>query len=171
MKKEPYQQRSQRLFLIGLATVMDEWMGAIKCSNVESWNVALVTWSVVSRNDDLYHVDTAEDDHGLDGMDKMSFIFDDRWFTTMDDIGMMEPGHATATSTIMDEDTYDGSNQEYNAITIPAGSMWSTVGFWNEREDRNLMVGWRYWITHIIVSRRSCPFCHITFIKASLFIC
>ncbi|CDH55621.1 predicted protein [Lichtheimia corymbifera JMRC:FSU:9682] len=63
MEKEAYQQRSQRLFLIGLATVMDEWMDAIKCSNVESWNVALATWLVVSSNE---HVDTAEDDDGLD---------------------------------------------------------------------------------------------------------
>ncbi|CDH60014.1 predicted protein [Lichtheimia corymbifera JMRC:FSU:9682] len=107
MEKEAYQQRSQRLFLIGLATVMDEWMDAIKCSNVESWNVALATWHVVSSNE---HVDTAEDDDGLDeldeldGMERRAYIFDKRGFTTMDDIAISKSMHATATLTIMDED-------------------------------------------------------------------
>ncbi|CDH50167.1 predicted protein [Lichtheimia corymbifera JMRC:FSU:9682] len=76
MEKEAYQQRSQRLFRIGLATVMDEWMEAIKCINVESWNVALTTWLVFSSNE---HVDTAEDDDGLDeldGMELRAYIFD-----------------------------------------------------------------------------------------------
>ncbi|CDH60151.1 predicted protein [Lichtheimia corymbifera JMRC:FSU:9682] len=68
MDKEAYQQQPQRLFLIGLATVMDEWMDAIKCSNVESWNVALATWLVVSSNE---HMDTVEDDDGLDKLDGM----------------------------------------------------------------------------------------------------
>ena len=83
MEKETYQQRSQRLFRVGLATVMDEWMDAIKCSNVESWNVALATWLVVSSNE---HVDTAEDDDGLDeldGMEMRAYTFDERGFTTM----------------------------------------------------------------------------------------
>ncbi|CDH53909.1 predicted protein [Lichtheimia corymbifera JMRC:FSU:9682] len=76
MEKEAYQQRSQRLFLIGLATVMDEWMDAMKYSNAESWNVALATWLVVSSNE---HVDTAEDDDGLgelEGMETRAYIFD-----------------------------------------------------------------------------------------------
>ncbi|CDH48424.1 predicted protein [Lichtheimia corymbifera JMRC:FSU:9682] len=101
--KEAYQQRSQRVFLIGLATVMDEWMDAIKCSNVESWNVALATWLVVSSNE---HVDTAEDDDGLnelDGMETSAYIFDKRAFTTVDNIATFKSMHATATFTIMDE--------------------------------------------------------------------
>ncbi|CDH50767.1 predicted protein [Lichtheimia corymbifera JMRC:FSU:9682] len=105
---------------------MDEWMDAIKCSNVESWNVALATWLVVSRNDGLCHVDTAEEYDGLDGMDKRSYIFDERCLTTMDDIETLKSMHATAISTIMDEDTDDRSYQEYNGITIPADSMGST---------------------------------------------
>ncbi|CDH52050.1 predicted protein [Lichtheimia corymbifera JMRC:FSU:9682] len=103
MEKEAYQQRSQRLFLIGLAMVMDEWMDAIKCSNVESWNVPLATWLVVSSNE---HVDTAEDDDGLDeldGMETRAYIFDKRGFTTMDDIATFKSVHATATFTILDE--------------------------------------------------------------------
>ncbi|CDH51856.1 predicted protein [Lichtheimia corymbifera JMRC:FSU:9682] len=104
MEKEAYQQRSQRLFLIGLATVMDEWMDAIKYSNAESWDVALATWLVVSNNE---HVDAAEDDDGLDELDDMetrAYIFDKRGFTTMDDIATFKSMHATATFTIMDED-------------------------------------------------------------------
>ncbi|CDH53083.1 predicted protein [Lichtheimia corymbifera JMRC:FSU:9682] len=103
--------------------VMDEWMDAIKCSNVESWYIALATWLVVSSNE---HVDTAEDDDGLDeldGMDTRAYIFDKRGFTTMDDIATLKSMHATATFTIMDEDAYDGSNQEYNDTTTPADSL------------------------------------------------
>ncbi|CDH50657.1 predicted protein [Lichtheimia corymbifera JMRC:FSU:9682] len=62
------------------------WMGAIKCSKVDSWNAAVVTWRVVSRNDELYHVGPVEDDDGLDGMDTRPYIFDENRFTTMDDI-------------------------------------------------------------------------------------
>ncbi|CDH56174.1 predicted protein [Lichtheimia corymbifera JMRC:FSU:9682] len=83
---------------------MDEWMDAIKCSNVESWNVALATWLLVSSNE---HVDTAEDDDGLDefdGMETRTFIFDKRGFTNMDDIAAFKSMHATTTFTIMDED-------------------------------------------------------------------
>ncbi|CDH61466.1 predicted protein [Lichtheimia corymbifera JMRC:FSU:9682] len=99
-------------------------MDAIKCSNVESWNAALVTWLVVSRNDELYHLDPVEDDDGLDGMDKRSYIFDETGVTTMDDIATPKSMHATsAVSTIMDEDAYDGSKQEYNCKTIPADSL------------------------------------------------
>ncbi|CDH51927.1 predicted protein [Lichtheimia corymbifera JMRC:FSU:9682] len=46
-------------------------MDGIKSSDEESWNVALVTWRVVGRND---HVDTAEDDDGVDGIDEMNHI-------------------------------------------------------------------------------------------------
>ncbi|CDH53588.1 predicted protein [Lichtheimia corymbifera JMRC:FSU:9682] len=100
------------------------WIYAIKCSNVESWNTAFVTWRVVSRNDELYLVDAVEDDDGLDGMDKRSYIFDERRFTTMDDIATLKSMHATsAISTIMDEDAYDDSNREYYCITRPADSM------------------------------------------------
>ncbi|CDH53806.1 predicted protein [Lichtheimia corymbifera JMRC:FSU:9682] len=104
MEKEACKQRAQRLFLIGLATVMDEWMDAIKCSNVESWNVALATWLVVSSNE---HVDTAEDDEGLDeldGMETRAYIFDKRGCITMDDIATFKSMHATATFTNLDED-------------------------------------------------------------------
>ncbi|CDH58480.1 predicted protein [Lichtheimia corymbifera JMRC:FSU:9682] len=80
---------------------MDEWMNEIKCSNVESWNVALATWLVVSSNE---HVDTAEDDDGLDGVEMRAYIFDKRGFTTMGDIATFKSMHATATFTIMDED-------------------------------------------------------------------
>ncbi|CDH60182.1 predicted protein [Lichtheimia corymbifera JMRC:FSU:9682] len=78
-------------------------MDAIKCSNVEFWNVAFATWLVVSSNE---HVDTAEGDDGLDeldGMETMAYIFDKRGFTTMDDIATFKSMHVTATFTIMDE--------------------------------------------------------------------
>ncbi|CDH54674.1 predicted protein [Lichtheimia corymbifera JMRC:FSU:9682] len=70
---------------------------------MESWNVALATWLVFSSNE---HVDTAEDDDGLDeldGMETRAYIFDKRGFTTMDDIATLKSMHATATFTIMDE--------------------------------------------------------------------
>ncbi|CDH59677.1 predicted protein [Lichtheimia corymbifera JMRC:FSU:9682] len=90
----------------------------------KSWSVALVTWRLASGNDESYYVLTAEDDDGLDGMDKRPYIFDERGFTTMDGVRALKSMHATsAISTIMDEDTYDGSNQEYNCITIAADSM------------------------------------------------
>ncbi|CDH55497.1 predicted protein [Lichtheimia corymbifera JMRC:FSU:9682] len=123
MEKEAYQQQSQRLFVIGLATVMDEWMDAIKCSNVESWYIALATWRVISINE---HVDMDEDDDGLDeldGMDTRAYIFDKRGFATTDDIATFKSMHATATFTIMVGDAYDASNQEYNDTTIPADSL------------------------------------------------
>ncbi|CDH53842.1 predicted protein [Lichtheimia corymbifera JMRC:FSU:9682] len=90
---------------------MDEWVDAIKCSNVESWNVALATWLVVSSNE---HVDTAEDDDGLDeldGMETRAYIFDKRGFTTMDDIATFKSMHATATFTIMDEDAMTAASK------------------------------------------------------------
>ncbi|CDH50643.1 predicted protein [Lichtheimia corymbifera JMRC:FSU:9682] len=103
---------------------MDGWMDAIKCSNVESWNAALATWRVVSKNGELYHVGPVEDDDGLDGMDTRSYIFDENGFTTMDDIATLKSIHATsAISTIMDDDAYGGSNQEYKCKTIPADSL------------------------------------------------
>ncbi|CDH60243.1 predicted protein [Lichtheimia corymbifera JMRC:FSU:9682] len=77
---------------------------AIKCSNVESWNVALATWLVVSSNE---HVDTAEDDDGLDeldGMETRAYIFDKRGFTTMDDITTFSQCMQQLLFTIMDED-------------------------------------------------------------------
>ncbi|CDH51774.1 predicted protein [Lichtheimia corymbifera JMRC:FSU:9682] len=46
-------------------------MDAIKSSGEISWNVALVTWRVIRKND---HVNTAEDDDGLDGIDEMTYI-------------------------------------------------------------------------------------------------
>ncbi|CDH57444.1 predicted protein [Lichtheimia corymbifera JMRC:FSU:9682] len=49
-------------------------MDAIKSSNEISWNVALVTWRVIRKND---HVNTAEDDDdGLDGIDEMNYILE-----------------------------------------------------------------------------------------------
>ncbi|CDH59476.1 predicted protein [Lichtheimia corymbifera JMRC:FSU:9682] len=51
------------------------------------------------------------------------YIFDERGFTTMDDIATLKSMHAAATFTIMDEDAYDGSNKEYNDTTIPADSL------------------------------------------------
>lgn len=44
-------------------------MDAIKRSDVKSWNVAVVTWDVVSMSDGLCHVHTAEEDDGLYGID------------------------------------------------------------------------------------------------------
>ncbi|CDH55271.1 predicted protein [Lichtheimia corymbifera JMRC:FSU:9682] len=173
MEKEAYQQRSQRLFLIGLATVMDEWMDAIKCSNVESWNVALATWLVVSSNE---HVDTAENDDEfldeLDGMETRAYIFDKRGFTTMDDIATFKSMHATATFTIMDGDamaaaTKNTMTQRHLLILCDP-----LVGIWKERKHRKIEGRkWRLDYTHVSVSKRSCSFCHITLIKASLFIC
>ncbi|CDH54231.1 predicted protein [Lichtheimia corymbifera JMRC:FSU:9682] len=172
MEKQAYQQRSQRLFLIGLAMVVDEWMDAIKCTNVESWNVALATWLVVSSNK---HVDTAEDDDGLDelhGMETRAYIFDKRGFTTMDDIATFKSMHAAATFTIMDEDAMTAATRNTMTQRHPLILCDPLVDIWNERKDRNLKVGRRYWITYITVPRRSCSFCHITLIKVSLlFIC
>ncbi|CDH48544.1 predicted protein [Lichtheimia corymbifera JMRC:FSU:9682] len=146
MEKEAYQQRSQRLFLIGLATVMDEWMDAIKCSNVESWNVALATWLVVSSNK---HVDTAEDDDGLDeldGMETRAYIFDKRGFTTMDDIATLKSMHATATFTIIDEDAMTAATKNtmtQRHLLIICDPL---VGIWKERKDRNMKAGRGDWI-------------------------
>ncbi|CDH58723.1 predicted protein [Lichtheimia corymbifera JMRC:FSU:9682] len=55
------------------------WMDAIKCSNEKkSRNVAFATYRVVvSWIDESYHVDTPEDDGGLDGIDKRGYIFDE----------------------------------------------------------------------------------------------
>ncbi|CDH52893.1 predicted protein [Lichtheimia corymbifera JMRC:FSU:9682] len=65
-------------------------MDGIKCGDEESWNVALVTWQVVSRNYGWYHVDTAEDNDGLDGVVEWAFIFDERRFAGMDNIRMLD---------------------------------------------------------------------------------
>ncbi|CDH58261.1 predicted protein [Lichtheimia corymbifera JMRC:FSU:9682] len=146
MEKEAYQQRSQRLFRIGLAMVMDEWMDAIKCTNVESWNAALATWFVVSSNE---HVDTAEDDDGLvvlDGMETRAYIFDKRGFTTMDDIATFKSVHATATFTIMvnmlmTAATKNTMTQRHLLILCDP-----LVGIWKERKDRNLKAGMGDWI-------------------------
>ncbi|CDH55291.1 predicted protein [Lichtheimia corymbifera JMRC:FSU:9682] len=46
-------------------------MDGIKCSDGISWNVALVTWRIMRSND---HVDTAEDDDGLDEIDEVDYI-------------------------------------------------------------------------------------------------
>ncbi|CDH50180.1 predicted protein [Lichtheimia corymbifera JMRC:FSU:9682] len=145
MEKEAYQQRSQRLFRIGFATVMDEWMDAVKCSNVESWNVALAAWLVVSSNE---RVDTAEDDDGLDeldGMETRSDIFDKRGFTTMDDIATFKSMHATTTFTIMDDAmtaaTKNTMTQRHLLILCDP-----LVGIWKERKDRNWMAGRGDWI-------------------------
>ncbi|CDH60341.1 predicted protein [Lichtheimia corymbifera JMRC:FSU:9682] len=84
---------------------MEGCIDTIKYSNAESWSVALATWLVVSSNE---HVDTAGDDDGLselDGMETRAYIFDKRGFTTMDDIATFKSMHATATFTIMDEDS------------------------------------------------------------------
>ncbi|CDH53461.1 predicted protein [Lichtheimia corymbifera JMRC:FSU:9682] len=51
------------------------------------------------------------------------YIFDERGFTTVDDIATLKSMHATATSAIMDEDTSGGSNKEYNDAMIPADSL------------------------------------------------
>ncbi|CDH55958.1 predicted protein [Lichtheimia corymbifera JMRC:FSU:9682] len=67
-------------------------MDAIKCSDEESWNVALVTWRIVRRNNGSYHVDTAGDNDGLDGVVEWAFIFDGRRFAGMDHIGMLDQG-------------------------------------------------------------------------------
>ncbi|CDH61505.1 predicted protein [Lichtheimia corymbifera JMRC:FSU:9682] len=78
-------------------------MDAIKCTNVEFWDVALATWLVVSSNE---HVDTAEDDDRLDeldGMETRAYIFDKRGFTTMDDNATFKSMHATATFINLDK--------------------------------------------------------------------
>ncbi|CDH60289.1 predicted protein [Lichtheimia corymbifera JMRC:FSU:9682] len=74
---------------------------AIKYSDERSWNVALVTWLVVGRND---HVDTAEDDDGLAGIDEGCS-------TTMDDIGVLDTMQAAAILQSWIKDDYGGSNQ------------------------------------------------------------
>ncbi|CDH59904.1 predicted protein [Lichtheimia corymbifera JMRC:FSU:9682] len=51
------------------------------------------------------------------------YIFDERYLTSMDDIATLKSMHATAILTIMDEDAYDGSNQEYNDTTAAADSL------------------------------------------------
>ncbi|CDH52044.1 predicted protein [Lichtheimia corymbifera JMRC:FSU:9682] len=125
---------------------MDEWMDAIKCSNVESWNVALATWLVVSSKE---HVDTAEDDDGLDELDELetrAYIFDKRGFNAMDDIATFKSMHATATFTIMDEDAITAATK--NTITqrhllILCDPL---VGIWKERKDRKLKAGRGDWI-------------------------
>ncbi|CDH51708.1 predicted protein [Lichtheimia corymbifera JMRC:FSU:9682] len=135
MEKEAHQQRSQRVFLIGLATVMDEWMDAIKCTNMESWNVALATWLVVSSNE---HVDTAEDDDGLDGLDGMetrAYVFDKRGFTTLDDMATFKSVHVTATFTIMDEDAMTAATKNtmtQRHLLILCDPL---VGIWKERKE------------------------------------
>ncbi|CDH56026.1 predicted protein [Lichtheimia corymbifera JMRC:FSU:9682] len=121
-------------------------MDAIKCSNVESWNVALTTWLVVSSNE---HVDTAEDDDGLDELDGMEtrvYIFDKRGFTTMDDIATFKSMHATATFTIMDEDAMTAATK--NTMTQRHLLIFCDplVRIWKERKDRNLKAGRGYWI-------------------------
>ncbi|CDH53839.1 predicted protein [Lichtheimia corymbifera JMRC:FSU:9682] len=145
MEKEAYQQRSQRLFLIGLATVMDEWMDAIKCSDVESWNVALAIWLVVSSNE---HVDTAEDDDGLDeldGMETRAYIFEKRGFTTVDDIATFKSMHGTATFTIMEDAMTAAAKNTMTQrrLLILCDPL---VGIWKERKDRNLKAGRGDWI-------------------------
>ncbi|CDH56457.1 predicted protein [Lichtheimia corymbifera JMRC:FSU:9682] len=86
-------------------------MDAIKCSDEISWNVALVTWRVFRRN---HHVDTVEDDDGLDGL-----YLVERCFTAMDVIGTLKSMHAAAILQSWMKDIYDGSNQEYNGTVIP----------------------------------------------------
>ncbi|CDH57129.1 predicted protein [Lichtheimia corymbifera JMRC:FSU:9682] len=157
MEKEAYQQRSQRLFLIGLATVMDEGMDAIKCSDEMSWNVALATWFVVSSNE---HVDTVEDDDGLDELDSMetrAYIFDKRGFTTMDDITTFKSMHATATFTIMDEDAMTAATKNtmtQRHLLILCDPL---VGIWKKRKDRNLKAGRGDWIIPISLYRDVVP--------------
>ncbi|CDH48888.1 predicted protein [Lichtheimia corymbifera JMRC:FSU:9682] len=82
---DAYQQRSH----IGSDGCSSD---VFRCNDEISWNVPLITWSVVCKND---HVDTAEDDHILDGM-----------LTAMDD-----PGILKTMQSWMKED-YNGSNQE-----------------------------------------------------------
>ncbi|CDH50057.1 predicted protein [Lichtheimia corymbifera JMRC:FSU:9682] len=48
----------------------DGWMQSSAVMKKKSWNVALVTWRVVSRKDESYYADSAEDDDGLDGWAK-----------------------------------------------------------------------------------------------------
>ncbi|CDH50003.1 predicted protein [Lichtheimia corymbifera JMRC:FSU:9682] len=111
------------------------WMDAIKCSNVESRNVALATWLVVSSNE---HVDTAEDDDGLDeldGMETRAYIFDKRGFTAMDDIATFKSMHTTATFTIMDEDAMTAATKNtmtQRHLLILCDPL---VGIWKERKE------------------------------------
>ncbi|CDH57955.1 predicted protein [Lichtheimia corymbifera JMRC:FSU:9682] len=42
-----------------------------RCNQVQRRHIALVTWRVVRRND---HVNTAENDDGLDGTDEMDYV-------------------------------------------------------------------------------------------------
>ncbi|CDH51216.1 predicted protein [Lichtheimia corymbifera JMRC:FSU:9682] len=122
------------------------WMDAIKCSNVESWNVALASWLVVSSNE---HLDTAEDDDGLDeleGMETRACIFDKRGFIAMDDTATFKSMHATATFTNLDEDAMMATTK--NTITqrhllILCDPL---VGIRKERKDRNLKAGRGDWI-------------------------
>ncbi|KAJ8657176.1 hypothetical protein O0I10_006991 [Lichtheimia ornata] len=100
-------------------------MDGIKCSDEESWNVALVTCRVVvSRNDGSCHVDTAEDgDDGLDDIEELAHIFDKRCFTVMDGIGVLDSMDSAATLRSWMKYDYGGSNQEHNDTVIPIPSM------------------------------------------------
>ncbi|CDH50371.1 predicted protein [Lichtheimia corymbifera JMRC:FSU:9682] len=63
-----------------------------------SWNVALVTWRVISRNDGSYHMDTPEEEDGWHGIDEGTCIFGKTCFTAMDDIGILKSNHTPAIS-------------------------------------------------------------------------
>ena len=96
------------------------WKDAIKRSDEKSWNVALVTWRVISRIDGSCHVNTAEDDDGLDGIEKRAYIFDERrCFTAMDDIGILEPKHTAPTLQPWMKGDHGDSNQEKDDAIIP----------------------------------------------------
>ncbi|CDH50806.1 predicted protein [Lichtheimia corymbifera JMRC:FSU:9682] len=65
--------------------------------------VVVDTWCVVNRDEGSYQVHSAEDDDGLDGIDKRAHIFDESYFTAMDGIRIHKPTYAEMYLALVDE--------------------------------------------------------------------
>ncbi|CDH48479.1 predicted protein [Lichtheimia corymbifera JMRC:FSU:9682] len=85
MDKEAYQQQPHDgSFLLDLQWLW--WMDGIKCSEENPGMLLWLLGAFVCSKDGSYHVDTAEDDGGLDGIEQRACIFDKRCRTAMDNL-------------------------------------------------------------------------------------
>ncbi|CDH54781.1 predicted protein [Lichtheimia corymbifera JMRC:FSU:9682] len=98
----------------------DGWMYSSAVMRHPGMLLWLLGASVVRRND---HVDKAEDDDGLDGIDEMDDILAKGALQPWMLLGIFKSMYAAAMSQSWMKDVYGGSNLEYSGTVIPVDSM------------------------------------------------